>query len=138
MKRTFRALKNLWILLTAAVACWWLDTAKFRAGLIGQVSVAAATAVTGYDLFRDQTWRVSSKPRRLFGLMVAGSTAGGDCSFDLFVDQYHIGRFFNSAAGWPTHDHLIPLKGNAVPPGATIAAIMITAPTANPINVILL
>jgi len=106
--------------------------------MIGQVSVAAATAVAGYDLFRDQTWRVSSKQRRLAGVMAAGSTAAGDCYFDLFVDQFHVGRFYVLAAGWPTKDHLIPLKGNFVPPGATIAAIMGVAPTANPINVILL
>lgn len=106
--------------------------------MIGQVSVAQATAIAGYDLFRDQTWRVSSKPRRLAGVMVAGSAVAGDCSFNLFIDQYHVGRFYNLALGWPTKDHVIPLKGNYVPPGATIAAIMVTQPTTNPINVILL
>ncbi|GAI53377.1 unnamed protein product [marine sediment metagenome] len=105
--------------------------------MIGQVSVAAATAVIGYDLFRDQTWRVSSKVRRLRGLGVCGSTAAGDCAFDLFIDQYHVGRFYNLALGWPTNDHVIPLKGNYVPPGATIAAIVAVQPTANPLNVIL-
>lgn len=105
--------------------------------MIGQVSVASATAVAGYDIFRDQTWRVSARTRKLRGIAVAGSTAAGDCSFDLYVDQYHIGRCYNLATGWPTRDHLIPLKGNLVPPGATISAIMLTAPTANPINVIL-
>jgi len=106
--------------------------------VIGQVTVAQATAVAGYDLFRDQTWRVSSKPRRLYGVRVAGSAAAGDCYFDLFIDQFHVGRFHNLAAGWPTKDHDVPLKGNAVPPGATIAAIMGVQPTTNPINVILL
>jgi len=106
--------------------------------MVGQVSVAAATAVAGYDIFRDQTWRVSAKARRLYGVGVCGSTAAGDCSFDLFVDQYHVGRFYVLATAWPTKDHIIPLKGNAVPPGATISAIMAVAPTANPINVILI
>ena len=105
--------------------------------MIGQISVAAATAVAGYDLCRDATWRVSSRRRVLRGIAVAGSTAAGDCSFDLYVDQYHVGRCYNLAAGWPTRDHLVPLKGNLVPPGATIAMIMHTAPTTNPINVIL-
>ncbi len=105
--------------------------------MIGQVSVPAATAIIGYDLFRDQTWRVSSKARRLKAVWVAGSTAAGDCSFDLFIDQYHVGRFHNLAVGWPTKDHAIPLKGNYVPPGATIAAITSIQPTANPINVVL-
>lgn len=106
--------------------------------MIGQVTVTAAVALAGYDLFRDQTWRVSAKPRRLYGVGVCGSTAAGDCAFDLFVDQYHVGRFYVLAAGWPTKDHVIPLKGNLVPPGATISAIMTVAPTTNPINVILI
>jgi len=105
-------------------------------GVLGEVSVTSATAVAGYDLLRDATWRVSSKPRRLWGVAVAGSTAAGDCSFDLYIDQYHVGRFYNLATGWPTRDHIVPCKGNSIPPGATIAAIMHTAPTTNPINCI--
>ncbi|MBA7668204.1 hypothetical protein ES703_76313 [subsurface metagenome] len=105
--------------------------------MIGQASIVAATAVAGYDLFRDKTWRVASKPRRLRGLASCGSTAAGDCSFDLFIDQFHVGEFYNLALGWPTRDHVVPLAGNFVPAGATVAAIMKTAPTANPINVIL-
>jgi len=105
--------------------------------MIGQVSIAAATAVAGYDLFRDQTWRVAAKDRRLYGVMVAGSAVAGDCSFDLFIDQFYVGRFHNLALGFPTRDHMVPLRGNLAPRGSTIAAIMHTAPTTNPINVIL-
>ena len=105
--------------------------------MIGQTTVAAATAVAGYDLFRDKTWRVAAKPRRLRGCAVAGSAAAGDCSFDLFIDQFHVGEFYVLATGWPTRDHVVPLAGNFVPAGATIAAIMKVAPTTNPINVIL-
>lgn len=104
--------------------------------MIGQVSVTAAIAVAGYDLFRDQTWRVSSKQRRLSGVAVCGSAVPGDCSFDLFIDQFHVGRFYNLALAWPTKDHFIPLAGNLVPAGATVAAIMNVPPTTNPINVI--
>ena len=106
--------------------------------MIGQVAVAAATAVAGYDIFRNEPWRVSSKPRVITGIRVAGSTAAGDCSFNFYIDQYHVGRFYNVAAGWPTKDHEVPLKRNFVPVGATLSAVMVTAPTANPINVILL
>ena len=108
-----------------------------KAHMIGQVSVAAGTAVAGYDIFRDQVWNTSAKARYLYGIAVAGSAAGGDCSFNLYIDQFHVGEFFVTATGWPTRDHVIPLKGNAVPPGAKIAAIMVVAPTTNPINVIL-
>lgn len=106
--------------------------------MLGQVSVAAATAVAGYDLVRDQTWRVSSKPRTLQGVMCAGSTAAGDCSFDVYIDQFYVGRIYNLSTGWPTRDHLVPLKRNYIPPGATLALIMFTAPTTNPINVIVI
>lgn len=107
--------------------------------MIGQVSVAAATAVLGYDLFRDQTWRVSARSRRLRGMGVAGSTAALDTSVDLFIDQYHVGKFYNSATGMVLLDaHMMPLKGNLVPPGATIACIVADAPAANPINVVLI
>lgn len=107
--------------------------------MIGQVSVAAATAVVGYDLFRDQTWRVSSKARRLRGMAVAGSAAALDTTVDLYIDQYHVGKFYNSATGAPIIDqHMVPLKGNLVPAGATIACIVSDAPATNPINVILL
>lgn len=105
--------------------------------MIGQISIAAATAVVGYDLARDSTWRVSARRRRLYGMGVCGSAAAGDCSFDLFIDQYHVGRFHNLALGFPTRDHMVPLKGNLVPPGATISMIMAVQPTTNPINVIL-
>ncbi len=107
--------------------------------MIGQVSVAAATAVVGYDMFRDQTWRVAARPRRLRGMAVAGSTAALDSAVDLFVDQFHVGRFYNSAPGFPLVDaHMIPLKGNLVPPGATVSAIVAIAPTTNPLNIILI
>ena len=105
--------------------------------MIGQVSVLAADAVVNYDCFANQTWRVSAKTRKLRGLAVAGSTAAGDCAVDLFVDQYKVGRFYNLAAGWPTMDHMVPLRGNLVPPGATISCIVTDAAAANPLNIIL-
>lgn len=105
--------------------------------MIGQVAVAAAVALTGIDLFRDMTWRVSAKERRLYGLALGGSTVVGDFYADLFVDQYHVGRFYNTALLWPNKDDLIPLKGNLVPPGATLAFICGINATGNPVNTIL-
>lgn len=104
--------------------------------MIGQVTVTAAVAVAGYDLFQNKTWRVSAKERRLMGVAVAGSAAAGDCSFDVFIDQFHVGEFFVLATGWPHKDHIVACRGNLIPAGATLAAIMKTAPTTNPINVI--
>jgi len=61
----------------------------------------------------------------------------GDCSFDLFIDQFHVGRFHNLDLGWPTRDHIVVCKGNYIPPGATLAAIQHVAPTTNAINVVI-
>jgi len=133
MRKVYQMMVMVWHILCIMV----IDVIKFSGGFIGQVTVTAAVALAGIDIFREKPWRVSSKRRVLRGIAVAGSTAAGDCSFNLYIDQYHVGEFFVSAAGWPTRDHIIPLNNNNVPRGATVAAIMVTAPTANPINVIL-
>jgi len=103
-----------------------------------EVTVAAATAVAGYDLMRDETQRVSAERRTINGIAVAGSTAAGDCSFNLYIGQHLVGRFYVKATGWPTRDHMAPLAGLYVPPGETISMIMVTAPTTNPINVLMI
>jgi len=103
-----------------------------------ELTVTAAVAVAGHDLMRDQQQRVSAIPRTINGVAAAGSTAAGDCSFDLYIGQRLIGRYFVKAAGWPTRDHMVPLAGLYVPPGETISMIMVTAPTTNPINVIMI
>lgn len=107
----------------------------------GVVSVPAATAVAGYDLFRDATWRVSALQRIIRAIRVAGSAGIGDCYFDLFVGEVKIGRYYNLALAWPTADHEIKLGeeggGVYIPPGETISAIQVVAPTTNAINVIL-
>lgn len=103
-----------------------------------EVTVAQATAVAGYDLMRDETQRVSSVQRTINGVAVAGSAVAGDCSFNLYIGQHLVGRFYNKALAWPTRDHMTPLAGLYVPPGETISMIMVTQPTTNAINVILI
>ena len=125
-------LRELWQSLCVRA----VDLVKFQGKLIGEVSVAAATAVVGYYLARNETWRVSSKNRKLMGVAACGSTAAGDCSLDVFIDEYRVGRFYNLATGWPTADHIVACKGNFIPAGATLALVMAVAPTANPINVV--
>lgn len=100
--------------------------------------MAAGTAILGYDMFANQTWRVSGKPRKLRGMAVTGSTAPGDASVDLYVDQYHVGKFYNTSLLFPDlSSDLIPLKGNMVPPGSTISAIVTDAAVGNPLNITL-
>jgi len=106
--------------------------------MIGTVSVAAATAVVGYDLFQNEVWNVSDRPRRLRGIAVAGSAAAGDAAIDLYIGRYYVGRFYNLATGFPNiADHMIPLKGNLVPAGSKISCVVADAPGTNPINIIL-
>lgn len=102
--------------------------------MIGQVSVAAAVAIVGADLFTNEKWNVSGQNRILRGVAMAGSTAAGDCEADLFVGSRLITHLFNSAAGFPLREHLKPLGQIFVPAGSKISAIVTNAAVANPIN----
>lgn len=105
--------------------------------MIGQVSIAAATAVVGYDLFKDQKWNISSQARVLKGIGVCGSAVAADCQVELYVGNTLITNAYNKALGFPTRDHVDPLPGNYVPPGAKISCVVKTQPTTNAINVVL-
>jgi hypothetical protein len=102
----------------------------------GQASVLTAQAVAGFDLFSQQTFRTAGRDRQLQGIAFAGSVAAGDAWFELYIDNYHVGRFYNSAAGWPLRDHIIPCKGNRIPAGSTLSAVMGVNAGAGNINVI--
>jgi hypothetical protein len=105
---------------------------------IGVNSVAAATAVVGYDLASATIWQQTSSPRVLTGISLTGSAAAGDTKVDLFVDQVKIAEFFNSKTGFPNRDDVKGLSGNYVPPGAQLHIFVTDAPATNPINVELL
>lgn len=103
---------------------------------MGQVSVAAATAVLGYDLASQEVWNVQSEDRVLTGIAVCGSAAAGDTKVDLFVDQTKVGEFFNTTTGLPTKDHFYNINAG-VPGGSKISAKVSDAPATNPINLVL-
>jgi hypothetical protein len=98
-----------------------------------EVTIAAATAVLGYDLLRDEPWTVSDNPRVINGLGLTGSAAAGDSAADLLVGQYRVARRYNTVTGFPTKDHVTPLDAY-VPPGAKISLPVVDAPATNPIN----
>lgn len=102
--------------------------------MIGQVSVAAATAIVGYDCFTNEKWNVSGRNRLLRGVAMAGSTAAGDCEADLFVGSMLITHLFNSATGFPLREHLKALGQIVVPAGSKISCIITNAAVGNPIN----
>lgn len=104
---------------------------------VGQNSVAAATAVVGYDLAGGTQWQQQSVDRALTGFALCGSAAAADTKISLYVDTVKIGEFYLITTGVPTMDHLIPLDNNFVPAGAQIHVYVDDAPATNPVNVLL-
>jgi len=100
----------------------------------GEVSVAAATAVLGYDLFTGVLWRTAQRRRKLLGIACAGSAAAGDSLFALYIGTRRVGEFYNKATGFPTRDHLSPMFED-IPAGEQLTARVEDAPATNPINV---
>lgn len=103
---------------------------------VGQNSVAAATAVLGYDLTTNQIWKTSSLDRALTGIALKGSAAANDTKVDVYVDSVKVGEFYNTSTGFPNMDDVIPMDMNFVPAGANLSIIVTDAPSTNPINVI--
>ncbi len=107
---------------------------EFRSMLPKQ-SIAAATAVVGYDLAKDTVWQRSSKPRVLRGVGVCGSAAGADTKIDIMIDTVKVGEAYNVTTGLPTQDHVNRFS-NYVPPNADFHLYVTDAPVTNPINVL--
>ncbi len=105
---------------------------------IAQVSIAAATAVVGYDLLQDSIHQSAQGPRTLKKVGLAGSAAALDTEVELYVGSRSIGRFLNSATGAVLVDaHMYEVggaRGVDVPAGAKVTARVTDAPATNPIN----
>ena len=101
--------------------------------MLGQISIAAATAVVGFDLAANTTWQQSDKPRRLLAVGLAGSAAALDTEISIFVGNVKVGNIFNSATGAPNRDSMFRI-GDLVPPGQEVHAFIVSAPSSNPIN----
>jgi len=104
--------------------------------MIGQVSVAHATAVVGYDLFKDTIWQQASYPRVLSGVGCAGSAAALDAKISVYVGTAKVGEFFNSAAGAVLVNQHMFAMNEEVPAGTLIHAYVDTAPGTHPLNVV--
>tara|TARA_Y100000310_G_C20676205_1_gene813198 strand:+ start:2301 stop:2675 length:375 start_codon:yes stop_codon:yes gene_type:complete len=103
---------------------------------VQQSSIAAATAVVGYDLLRDEGFKSAQFERRIVAAGLTGSAAAGDTEVELFIGSVSIGTLFNSATGFNNRDSLFRL-GENVPPNAAISAVVRDAPATNPINIAL-
>ena len=105
---------------------------------VGQVSVAAATAVLGYDLFDGEWFQQLPFARALTTIGIAGSAAALDTVASLFVDTVKVGEFYNTATGAVLMDaHGQSLGAVYVPPFSKVHLYIDDAPATNPINAVL-
>jgi len=103
--------------------------------MIGQVSVAAATAVIGYDLARDTHWQQSNRHRVLVAVGLCGSAAALDTKVRLMAGSRQIGELYNAATGAVLRDHMFRI-GAKIPAGEEVHALIEDAPATNPINIV--
>jgi len=94
---------------------------KYTAG------VAAATAIVGYNLLRDERWARTPVDRMLNGFGLTGSAVIGDSEVEVFVDEQRVGSYFNDSLLLGSLDNLGPLEVE-VPAGAELTAIVRDAP----------
>jgi len=97
-------------------------------------SVAAATAVVGYDLLVGEVHSRSPKHRTLNAVALKGSAAALDTIIEVYVDEVRVGKFANTGTGVPNKDDLFMTERNIVPAGAQLRALIVDAPATNPIN----
>jgi len=101
------------------------------------VSVAAAAALIGVDLFANEVFARAPQNRAISSIGIAGSAAIGDAEVDLLVDEIRIGNYFNTRTGvaMPNFDDIKQLENLSVPGGAQVRAVVRDAATTNPLNV---
>ena len=98
-----------------------------------RVCVAAATATVDYDLMQDQRLQSVAYNRRLHTMKVTGSAAVSDSLVDLFIGEDYVGRYANTATGEGNRDDEQDLSGVMCYAGEQIHAVVVDAPTTNPI-----
>jgi hypothetical protein len=98
-------------------------------------SVAAATAVVGFDLFQSNSAATIAPGQRVTFGAVKGSAAAGDSEIRLMAGNTHIATLFNSDTGFPTGTDMFPVAYRHVGPTTRIYATVVAAPATNPINI---
>jgi len=102
------------------------------------VSVAAATAVLGYDLLLNRPdIQSQGRARVLRAVGLTGSAAAGDAAVDIKVDNRTVASLFNTATGFPLADASKFPTSFAVPPGSAVSVIVTDAPATNPLNLLI-
>jgi len=102
------------------------------------ISIAAATAVLGYDLLTNRPDIATSAQRRtLRALGLTGSGAAGDTVVDFKVGNRTVATLYNTATGFPTNDaSKFPTAYN-VPPGSPVSVVVTDAPVTNALNLLI-
>jgi len=103
--------------------------------MLGQVSIAAATAVIGYDLASNTYWQQSRRPRRIIAIGLKGSAAALDTKVRVSVDAMQVAEIYNDGTGANTREDMFRI-GAAVPAGSEVHAFVEDAPASNPINLV--
>lgn len=102
------------------------------------ISVAAATAVVGYDLLTNRSDIAGAGVNRVLrSVGLTGSAAAGDSEVEIKVGNRTVATLFNSATGFPTNDASKFNTAYAVPAGANVSVIVKDAPATNPLNLLI-
>lgn len=104
--------------------------------MIGQNSVAAATAVLGNDLADNQTWKTAGQDRILNAVGLAGSAAALDSKVDVMIGEVKVAELYNSSLGAVQKDTDMFRGGSFIPGGTPISILVTDAPATNPLNVV--
>jgi len=98
-------------------------------------SVAAATAVVGFDLFQSNSAATIAPGQRISFAGMLGSAAAGDTEVRLMAGNTHIATLFNSNTGFPTGTDMFPVAYRHVGPTTRVYATCVSAAATNPINI---
>lgn len=107
-------------------------------GELISTSEAAATLTVGTDAFRNERKRTSSSLRYIEGISIVGANAINEAKVDVFIEDYFVGSFRNSRSGVAAAilpDDYQGIRSAACPPGSSIAAVIVVAPTVSPLLV---
>ena len=103
---------------------------------IYEESVAAATAVLGYDMLQNATYKTSAAKRVLRAVSVTGSAAVGDCKVSFRIGQLEVVAKYNGALLFGNKDDMFPV-GAVIPAGMPVSAIVVDAAASNALNIVL-
>lgn len=102
-----------------------------------ETSVAAATAVVGYDLYANNSLATIATGQRVTGVALKGSAAAGDSKVRFTAGTAEIASIYNNNTGFPGRDDLIPVDYVHLGPPARLYATVEDAPATNPLNALI-